>query len=140
LCADAQPVYQRATAASIGFYNVFTGCERYECLPLPSRRDISIHMSSEPAPVVLTSGELYSRRRFGPNTVNRGAALLECEWDGGSFESGLFIAGMFRSGQFLGGVFLGGIFWDGAWTEGTWEGGFDRNGMYRYRGDNPARR
>ena len=101
---------------------------------------ISIHVPSEPPAIVLTCGQLYSRERFGTNTVNRGAVLLECEWDGGSFESGLFIAGMFRSGQFLGGIFLGGIFWDGVWVGGEWEGGFDRSGIYRHRGDNPAPR
>jgi len=95
-------------------------------------------MPSETCAVVLTSGELYSHSKFGPNTVNRGAALFECEWDGGSFEPGIFVAGMFRSGQFLGGIFLGGIFWDGIWMQGVWEGGFDRNGIYRYRGDHPT--
>jgi hypothetical protein len=129
--------------SSTGFYNVFTGCERYGPLPLPDTRDISIHMpsehmQSEPIVVVLSSGELYSHRKFGPNTRNQGAVLLECEWDGGSFESGLFIAGMFRSGEFLGGIFLGGIFWDGTWVAGEWQGGFDRTGMYRSRGDTPA--
>jgi hypothetical protein len=89
---------------------------------------------------VLTSGEFYRQKRFGPNTVNQGAALFECEWDGGSFEAGLFAGGMFRSGQFVGGVFLGGIFWDGTWLDGIWEGGFDRNGIYHSRGDCPAPR
>jgi hypothetical protein len=88
--------------------------------------------------LVLERGEIHVRKRFGPGTVNRGAALFECEWDGGRFEAGLFTGGMFRSGQFVGGTFLGGIFWGGIWVSGTWEGGFDRNGIYHSRGDNPA--
>ena len=95
-------------------------------------------MQNEQNALVLRSGELYQRRKFGPNTVNQGAALSECEWDGGRFEAGLFMGGMFRSGQFVGGIFLGGIFWGGTWTNGTWEGGFDRSGFYHSRGDHPA--
>lgn len=87
--------------------------------------------------LVLKRGEVHVRKTFGPGTVNRGAALFECEWDGGSFEAGLFTGGMFRSGQFVGGIFLGGIFWGGAWVSGTWEGGFDRKGLYHSRGDSP---
>jgi len=68
---------------------------------------------------ILGPGELHIRKRFGPETVNRGAALFECEWDGGRFEAGLFTAGMFRSGTFVGGIFLGGIFWNGRWVGGT---------------------
>ena len=97
-------------------------------------------MQHERSALVLTSGELYRKRTFGQNTINRGAALLECEWNGGHFEAGLFMGGMFRSGQFLGGIFLGGIFWDGTWLDGTWEGGFDSNGRYRSRGDSPTHR
>jgi hypothetical protein len=89
---------------------------------------------------ILGPGELYIRQTFGPGTVNRGAALFECEWDGGRFESGLFSGGMFRSGQFVDGIFLGGIFWGGTWLNGTWEGGFDRNGIYHSRGDCPSPR
>ena len=59
-----------------------------------------------PDPLVLERGETYVRKKFGPGTVNRGAALFECEWDGGRFEAGLFTGGMFRSGQFVGGIFL----------------------------------
>jgi hypothetical protein len=95
-------------------------------------------MQDKQRALVLSSGELYCQRTFGPNTINQGAALLECEWNGGRFEAGLFMAGMFRSGQFLGGIFLGGIFWDGKWVDGTWEGGFDRNGIYRSRGNTPS--
>ena len=40
------------------------------------------------APAVLSRGEFYRRRRFGPETVNRGAVLMGCEWDGGRFEDG----------------------------------------------------
>lgn len=89
---------------------------------------------------ILGPGELHIRKKFGSGTVNRGAALFECAWDGGLFEAGLFTGGMFRSGQFVGGIFLGGIFWGGAWLSGTWEGGFDRNGIYHSRGDTPADR
>lgn len=94
-------------------------------------------MQDEQNALVLTSGELFLSERFGPNTVNRGATLIECEWDGGSFEAGLFMGGMFRSGQFVGGMFLGGIFWGGTWFDGIWEGGFDRKGFYHSRGDRP---
>lgn len=88
--------------------------------------------------LILAPGEMHTRKYFGPGTINRGAALFECEWDGGRFETGLFVGGMFRSGQFAGGVFLGGIFWDATWVRGTWEGGFDRNGIYHSRGDSPG--
>ena len=89
---------------------------------------------------ILAPGELYIGKKFGPGTINRGAALFECEWDGGRFEAGLFSGGMFRSGEFAGGIFLGGIFWDGRWVNGTWEGGFDRRGTYHSRGDCPSGR
>jgi hypothetical protein len=88
--------------------------------------------------LVLRRGELHIQKHFGPRTVNRGAALFECEWDGGRFEAGLFTGGMFRSGKFTGGIFLGGIFWGGTWVSGTWEGGFDRSGIYHSRGDSPV--
>jgi hypothetical protein len=87
--------------------------------------------------LVLKRGEIHVRKRFSTGTVNRGAALFECEWDGGRFEAGLFTGGMFRSGRFVGGIFLGGIFWGGTWVSGTWEGGFDRDGIYHSRGDSP---
>jgi hypothetical protein len=89
--------------------------------------------------LILGPGRLHIRKKFGPDTVNRGAALLECEWDGGRFEAGLFSGGLFRSGEFVGGTFLGGIFWGGTWLSGTWEGGFDRNGIYHSRNDSPLR-
>ena len=87
--------------------------------------------------LILDAGQLHIREKFGPDTINRGAALLECEWNGGRFEAGLFSGGMFRSGQFLGGTFLGGIFWGGTWLSGIWEGGFDRHGLYHSRNDSP---
>jgi hypothetical protein len=90
--------------------------------------------------LILSAGELHIHKKFGPDTINQGAALFECEWDGGRFEAGLFTGGMFRSGHFVGGVFLGGTFWSGTWEGGTWEGGFDRNGIYHSRGDSPALR
>lgn len=88
--------------------------------------------------LILEPGESHIRKKFGPDTVNRGAALFECEWDGGRIEAGLFTGGMFRSGQFAGGTFLGGIFWGGTWLGGIWEGGFDRHGIYHSRGDSPS--
>jgi hypothetical protein len=94
--------------------------------------------SSPEEKLQLNPGEIHTGKKFGPSTMNRGAALFDCEWDGGSFESGMFMGGIFRSGQFAGGLFLGGIFWDGAWIDGTWEGGFDRNGLYHSRGDIPS--
>jgi len=87
--------------------------------------------------IVLHEGEFHHKRRFGPETVNRGAVLLECEWDGGVFESGIMMGGLFRAGEFRGGTFWGGVFWDGVWTGGTWEAGFDRAGRYRPRTDVP---
>lgn len=98
-----------------------------------------VRMENRQNKIVLTWGEVYWKRRFGPNTVNRGAVLFECEWDGGRFESGAFVAGFFRSGEFAGGTFFGGFFWGGTWRGGTWEGGFDRDGMYWPRGEHPAR-
>jgi hypothetical protein len=88
--------------------------------------------------LILLAGELHMNKKFGADTINRGAALFECEWDGGEFESGLFVGGLFRSGRFAGGMFLGGIFWGGSWVGGIWEGGFDRVGIYRSRTDQPA--
>ena len=86
----------------------------------------------------LLAGELHINKKFGPEAINRGAALFECEWDGGLFESGMFCGGLFRSGQFTGGMFIGGIFLSGSWVGGTWEGGFDRAGIYRSRTDCPG--
>lgn len=86
---------------------------------------------------VLAPGELHHRRRFGPGTVNRGAVLLDCEWDGGVFESGALVSGVFRSGELRGGTFLGGTFLGGEWIGGSWERGYDRQGRYRPRTDHP---
>jgi hypothetical protein len=88
--------------------------------------------------LILLAGELHMNKKFGLGTINRGAALFECEWDGGVFESGMFCGGLFRAGQFTGGIFIGGIFWGGSWVGGIWEGGFDRAGIYRYRTESPA--
>ena len=95
-------------------------------------------MQNDSQNLILVSGELHMNKKFGPNTTNRGAALFECEWDGGRFESGMFCGGLFRSGQFTGGMFIGGIFWGGSWEGGSWEGGFDRAGIYRYRSECPG--
>lgn len=95
-------------------------------------------MQNAAEPTILLTGELHMQKKFGPGTINRGAALFECEWDGGVFESGMFVGGLFRSGRFAGGTFLGGIFLGGSWLGGVWEGGFDRVGFYRSRGDNPT--
>ena len=97
----------------------------------------SIRMKEDTDIVVLKPGEFYHRRSFGPETINRGAVLLECEWNGGTFESGVFLGGRFRDGQFLGGTFWGGLFWSGTWVSGCWESGFDRNGRYRPRTNHP---
>jgi hypothetical protein len=86
---------------------------------------------------ILRAGEFYHHERFGPATVNRGAVLLGCEWDGGVFESGVMAGGDFRGGEFRGGTFWKGIFWAGRWRGGTWESGFDRDGRYRPRTDAP---
>lgn len=94
--------------------------------------------SSEESRIVLKAGAFHIHEKFGPNTVNLGAALFDCEWDGGRFEAGLFSGGLFRSGQFAGGTFMGGIFWDGEWLDGDWQGGFDRQGFFRSRGDVPS--
>jgi hypothetical protein len=95
-------------------------------------------MPNAQEPLILVTGELHTNKKFGPDAINRGAALFECEWDVGVFESGLFVGGMFRSGEFAGGMFLAGIFWGGSWLGGVWEGGFDRAGIYRSRGDCPT--
>ena len=92
------------------------------------------------SPTVLAEGELHYRNRFGPATVNRGAVLLECEWDGGTFESGMMLGGIFRSGRFAGGFFSGAIFLDGEWSGGVWHGGYDATGRYRPRTDAPPHR
>lgn len=87
---------------------------------------------------VLRAGELRSHERFGPGTVNRGALLFSCEWDGGVFESGVMWGGIFRSGRFLGGVFWGGWWKGGAWEGGFWHSGYGADGRYRTRDDAPG--
>lgn len=89
------------------------------------------------APRLLLDGEFHHKERFGPEAVCRGAVLLECEWDGGVFESGVMAGGVFRAGEFRGGTFYGGIFLGGRWLGGTWENGFDGDGRYRPRTDHP---
>jgi hypothetical protein len=86
---------------------------------------------------VLAAGELYQKERFGADVVNRGAVLLECEWDGGAFESGMMLGGLFRSGTFRDGVFWGAVWLSGTWTGGTWEHGFGPDGRYRPRTEHP---
>jgi len=86
---------------------------------------------------VLGSGQFFQKETFGPETVNRGAVLMECEWHGGVFESGIMMGGIFRGGQFRDGSFWGGVFWEGEWRGGVWECGFDRNGRYHPRTDHP---
>ena len=97
-------------------------------------------MKHEQGTVVLETGEVYRQQKFGANTVNRGAVLFGCEWDGGRFEHGLFMGGMFRSGEFAGGFFYGGCFLDAKWLGGVWEGGFDRSGLFHPRSDSPDKR
>ena len=92
---------------------------------------------TESAPRLLAEGEFHHKESFGPGTVCRGAVLLECTWDGGTFESGLFAGGVFRSGRFTGGTFYGGIFLGGTFEGGVWENGFDAQGRYRPRGEAP---
>lgn len=87
--------------------------------------------------LVLEKGELRRQEAFGPLTVNRGAVLLECTWDGGTFESGMMLGGIFRSGTFRDGVFWGGVWLSGTWTGGTWEHGFGPDGRYRPRTVHP---
>jgi hypothetical protein len=89
------------------------------------------------SPRVLSRGELYEKERFEAATVNRGAVLLECTWDGGTFEEGVMLGGLFRSGTFRGGVFWGGVWLSGRWEGGTWEHGFGPDGSYRPRSVHP---
>ena len=98
-------------------------------------------MENAASELVLHPGEFHRHQKFGPHTVNRGAILIECIWDGGRFEAGLFMGGVIRSGVFAGGTFLGGIFLDTAgWIDGIWIGGYDRAGIYHSRGATPSTR
>ena len=109
-------------------------------LPGGAGRELRVNLTPSMRAQVLARGELHHRKRFGPETVNRGAVLLECEWDGGVFESGAMVSGLFRSGEFRGGTLMGAVFWDGEWTGGTWERGYDKEGRYHHRGDAPPYR
>jgi hypothetical protein len=97
-------------------------------------------MQSSDAEVILYPGEIHRQQKYGSNAISRGAVLIDCDWDGGRFESGLFMGGVFRTGEFSGGTFLGGIFLAGMWISGTWIGGFDREGLYHSRGAIPSTR
>lgn len=79
---------------------------------------------------VLGPGEFHAHERFDAATVNRGAVLWECEWDGGVFESGVLLGGLFRAGVFRGGVAWA-VYWKGGeWTGGLWHHGFGPDGFY----------
>jgi len=106
---------------------------RAETSSAPTGKDLAGAEKKAPAPpgsVVLGPGEFYRRRRFGPETVNRGAVLMGCEWNGGRFEDGAMVGGVFRGGALTGGAFWGGVFLAGTFQGGSWEGGFDRTGRY----------
>jgi hypothetical protein len=94
-------------------------------------------MSTSEAGRVLGPGEVHRHARFGPDTVNRGAVLYSCEWDGGVFESGVMWGGIFRSGVFRGGVFWGAWWRGGLWEGGSWHSGYGPDGGYRPRGEAP---
>ena len=87
--------------------------------------------------LILGEGELRRHETFGRDTVNRGAVLLDCTWDGGIFESGVMVGGLFRAGTFRGGVFWGGVWMGGAWKGGDWENGFGPDGHYHPRTVHP---
>ncbi len=91
------------------------------------------------APRILGPGALFVHERFGPETVNRGAVLWECEWDGGAFESGVMLGGIFRAGTFRGGVAWATFWKGGTWEGGLWHHGFGPDGEYRPRGASPGR-
>jgi hypothetical protein len=97
-------------------------------------------MENSVTELVLYPGEIHRQQKYGSNAISRGAVLIDCDWDGGRFESGLFMGGIFRGGEFSGGTFLGGIFLAGMWIDGVWIGGFDREGFYLSRGVSPATR
>lgn len=105
--------------------------------PANGSRPTAASPSGAEPPGVLSHGEFYRRRRFGPETVNRGAVLMGCEWDGGRFEDGAMVGGVFRGGDFAGGSFWGGVFLAGSF-QGSWEGGFDREGCYHPASDVPV--
>ncbi len=88
---------------------------------------------------VLLPGEFHEHERFGPATVNRGAVLWECEWDGGIFESGVMLGGIFRAGEFRDGVAWTTFWKGGLWKGGFWHNGFSPDGAYRPRDAFPGR-
>ncbi len=87
---------------------------------------------------ILRKGEFHAHERFGPETVNRGAVLWECEWDGGVFESGVMLGGIFRAGEFRDGVVWAAWWKGGVWKGGFWHHGFADDGTYRPRGAFPG--
>jgi len=104
------------------------------------RSALGRRQTSGPGPastVVLRPGTVRCFERFGPGTVNRGAVLFCCEWDGGVFESGVLWNGIFRSGTFRGGVFRGGWWRGGVFEGGFWHRGYGPDGRYRPRGEAP---
>ena len=86
---------------------------------------------------VLSKGEFRRGETFGPEAVNKGATLMDCEWNGGVFEAGIMVGGLFRSGTFRGGTIYGTVWLGGEWVDGCWESGFDQTGRYRPRTDHP---
>ena len=93
---------------------------------------------SESRARVLREGAFFAHERFGPETVNRGAVLWECEWDGGVFESGVMLGGIFRAGEFRDGVVWATYWKGGVWKGGLWHHGFGPDGSYRPRGAFPG--
>jgi hypothetical protein len=87
---------------------------------------------------VLGAGEYFVHERFGPGTVNRGAVLWECEWNGGVFEAGVMLGGIFRAGEFRDGVVWTTLWKGGVWKGGFWHNGFAPDGAYRPRGASPG--
>ena len=87
---------------------------------------------------VLGPGEFHAHERFDSDTVNRGAVLWECEWDGGVFESGVLLGGIFRAGTFRGGVLWAAWWKGGVWEGGFWHHGFGPDGTYRPRAASPG--
>ena len=86
---------------------------------------------------VLLKGDFRRDEKFGPGTVNKGAIIMDCGWDGGVFETGIMVGGIFRSGVFRGGTLYGSVWLGGEWVGGRWECGFDQTGRYRPRTDHP---
>lgn len=83
--------------------------------------------------VILKTGEFYHRTCFGPDTINCGAVLIDCQWRGGCFKDGHMLGGFFDSGTVLGGFFSGVTMLNCNWHGGTWHGGYDVAGLYKPR-------